>query len=159
VRILDGHSHRRYTRRRRFRHSLAVDADGRGTPPGRGSRRVGGATTRSGSRAAACHTAGRDARHARGSRSGSAGRRTGKEACREGRGRDTVTRCRSDTSEKDRRVAGVSRTFARRHRSRPAARNRLGVEATCRIVAQADRTGLVLVRGERRPRVHAGATG
>ena len=61
-------------------------------------------------------------------------------------------------SSRDRsRLARLSRTRARRHRSRRADRDRLVGVAAGRAVAPADRTGLVVLRGPRRPPLHPGA--
>ena len=54
------------------------------------------------------------------------------------------------------RVARVSRTRSRRHRSRRADRDGLVQVAAGRVVAPADRTRLVVVRGRRGCPLHAG---
>ena len=65
--------------------------------------------------------------------------------------------CHSGSSGTRSRVARLSRTRARRHRSRRADRDRLVRIAAGRAVAPADRTGLVILRGPRRPSLHPGA--
>ena len=55
------------------------------------------------------------------------------------------------------RVARLSRSQSRRHRSRRAHQDRLDVFAAGPTVAAADRTGLVVVRRRRRSALHAGA--
>ena len=60
-------------------------------------------------------------------------------------------------SEERRRLARLSRTRSRRHRSRRTDRDRLVSVAAGRAVAPADRTGLVVVRGPRRPPLYPGA--
>ena len=57
------------------------------------------------------------------------------------------------------RVAGLSRIRARQHHPRRADRHQLVPVAAGRDVAPADRTGLVVLRGSRRPPLHAGAAG
>ena len=54
-------------------------------------------------------------------------------------------------------MARLSRTRARRHHSGRADQHRLVVGAARRAVAPADRAGLVIFRGPRRPPLHSGA--
>ena len=55
------------------------------------------------------------------------------------------------------RLARLSRTSSRRHRHRRTHQDRLGFIAAGPTVAPAGGTGLVVLRGRRRPRLHAGA--
>jgi len=59
--------------------------------------------------------------------------------------------------EDGRQLARLSRTWARRCRSRRAYRDRLGGIAAGRAVAPADRTGLVVLRGPWQPHLYPGA--
>jgi len=65
----------------------------------------------------------------------------------------------SDGKKGRRRLAGLSRTSARRHRLRRTDSDRLGSVNADRTVAAANRTGLVIVRGRRRSGLYPGAAG
>ena len=64
---------------------------------------------------------------------------------------------RSVNNREGSRLARLSRSRARRHRSRRPDQHRLVHLAAGRNVAPADRTGLVILRGPRRPSLHPGA--
>ena len=130
---LDARPDRWHQRRRRCAIPLAVDADSRGTP----SRPGWPASLRQppGSRPAS-----RRFRRRR-----QPAKIPDKPARRSGR--RTSPRRRGLFRQRRRsRVAGLSRTRPRRHRSRRADRDRLGEVAAGRAVAPADRTGLVVLR-------------
>ena len=153
VRRVHHHSDRGHGRRRRIRSPLAMDANHRAAPPRAGSRPGHGLFSgQAGGPAAAPPAVEAPKQPPRSKLLINLPRcrrlppmRRRRDARRLGREHDRG-RCRFGGSE-DRRVARLSRTGSRRHRSRRADRDRLVRVAAGRAVAPADRARLVVVRG------------
>ena len=146
VRSVHAHPNWRHQRRGRFGSPLAVDADSRATPPRPGRQRAGAPPAPAAAAAADARLPAKTTdQPAVPTSSPAAAKVSGEE------------RRRSRRGEHGRRLARLSRTEARRRHSRRADRNRLVPVEAGRTVAQADRTGLVVLRGPRRSHLHPGA--
>ena len=160
VRSVDARADRRHHRRRRSGSPLAVDADSRGAAPGPGRRRAGGPVTRSRRRgmpverltdpagvepsAPAPPPAAAPAPRRPGA--GSRCRRARRTACG---ARRPPPRAPTGPAFADPARDGIVRGVR--------IDDRLVPDAAGRAVAPADRTGLVVLRGRRRPPLHPGA--
>ena len=133
-------------RHRQVGLAMAVDADTRGAPSGRSRRRADGTRARSGGR----RSSSREADHCRAATPRQLPRRL-----RPGRRRPVRSASTGDEMNppSGRGFGGPSATAC----SRRADRNGLVQSPPVAVVAPADRTGLVVVRGPRRSPLHPGA--